>query len=333
MVKCQKGRGMAVDSIVLAGDKKGARLVHETNKAFLKLRGRPLLSYVISALDRAKEVRSIHIVGPSEALKQLLSPFQYEKPIYYIEQGENVFQNIWFGSLHTFSEYVRGSDYRDLKSLPEADKIIFLATCDIPFLEPKEIDHFITRAPANDYDFILGITRKELLVPFAPKNSEPGISFAYFVFRDIIFRQSNVILLRPLKLGYVMEEFIPLVYGLRYQKQLKNIFKAIREIIRLGIGLKAMFYYLTLQSTRSLEGRGWKRTRDLVRRGVRLENVLAYIQPILQTRFTAFETNGPGPTLDTDNEMDLETAEKMFEKFKELQAQILSGTHPLSKEV
>jgi len=114
---------------------------------------------------------------------------------------------------------------------------------------------------------------------------------------------------------------------------LKNIFKTIREIIRLGIGLKAMFYYLTLQSSRSLEGRGWKKTRDLIRKLVRLENVLEYIQPILQTRFTAFETIGPGPTLDTDNEIDLETAEKMFEKFKEIQAQILSGTYPLPKEL
>ena len=49
---------MPIDALVLAGDRKGARLVYGANKAFLIFRGKPLLSYVLSALDRASEIRS-----------------------------------------------------------------------------------------------------------------------------------------------------------------------------------------------------------------------------------------------------------------------------------
>jgi GTP:adenosylcobinamide-phosphate guanylyltransferase len=324
---------MAVDAVVLAGDRAAARLLYGTNKAFLRLRGKPLLSYVVSALDRSDQVRSIHIVGPCDKLRELLSEFKYNKPVAYIEQGENVFQNIWYGSLHTFPEYERGSDYQALQNSPEADKSVLLCTCDIPLIEPAEIDHYIKNAPMADYDFCIGITRKELLLPFAPRGDEPGISFAYFVTREIVFRQANITMLRPLRLGYVMNELAPRVYQLRYQKQWKNIVKAFLALIGVGAGVKALYYYVVLQLGMSLDLRNRKRLRDLIRRGVAIPGVLACARPIFQTRVGVFETLGPGPTIDTDNEIDLVAADKMFERWKEIQLQMLKGKYPLPQDI
>ena len=324
---------MSVDAVVLAGDRSAARLLYGTNKAFLRLRGKPLLSYVISALDRATEIRSINVVGNIDRLKEQLAEFTCQKPLNFIEQGNSIVDNIWEGSLSTFPEYVRGSHYHTLQNSPDADKFIFGVTCDIPFLEPLEIDQFIKNAPVNDFDFIFGITRKEMLLPFAPKGDDPGIEFAYFVMKDIIFRQANFFLMRPLKLGYVMDEFIPLIYSIRYQKELKNMLSAIWSIIKAGAGLGGIYILLMLQMGRSLDMKGWNRLRDLLRKGITLKFTLDYARPVLQTRFGAFETIGPGPCVDTDNEIDLGIADKMFERWKEMQMQMLQGKYPLPQDI
>jgi len=324
---------MGIDAVVLAGDRSAARLLYGTNKAFLRLRGKPLLSYVISALDQADKIRSIHIVGPGERLRELLSEFKYQKPVSYVEQSDTILNNLWYGSLHTFPSYKRGSDYRLLKDSPEAEKCILAVTCDIPLLEPLEVDHFIKNAPVTDFDMIFGVTRKELLLPFAPHGSEPGIDFAYFVFREVIFRHANFFLMRPLKLGYVMDEFIPLIYSIRYQKDLYNQVKGILAIIRAGAGLKGLYYFLTLHATRAQDMKGRRRLRNILRRGVALPNVLKYAAKVLQTRFGAFETIGPGPAIDTDNETDLTIADQMFDRWKQIQAQMLQGKYPLPQDV
>jgi hypothetical protein len=324
---------MGVDAVVLAGDRSAARLLYGTNKAFLRLRGKPLLSYVISALDRASEIRSIHVAGPGDRLKELLAEFKYEKPVSYVEQGETVFKNLWYGALQTYPEYERGKDYRELRNSPEASKYILATTCDTPLLEPLEIDNFIKNAPMDNFDFVFGITRKELLMPFAPHGNDPGIDFACFVMKDIIFRHANCFLFRPLKLGYVMDDFIPLIYSIRYQKELSNIMKAMSSIVKAGAGLKALYYFILLQVGRSSDMKGRKWLRDFVRKGITLPKILEYAGPILQTRFGAFETIGPGPALDTDNEVDLAVADKMFERWKEIQGQMLQGKYPLPQDI
>lgn len=320
------GDDKALDALVLAGDRKGARLLYGYNKAFLKLRGKPLISYVISALDRAENVRKVFIIGPSERLKELLKDERYEKPIEYLEQGENIFKNLWYGSLHSFPEYVRGTDYNKLKSSPESEKAILVSTCDIPLLEPVELDHFIKTAPLDKLDLIFGISRKQMLTPFSPKDGLPGIRFSYFVMRDIIFRQANIFLMRPLKLGYVMEEFIPLIYGFRYQTKFKNMIAGFFIIMRLGIGLKALYYFIVLSLSRTFDLKARMLLRDIVRKGVSLPGILEYVQPILKTRFGAHETIGPGPSVDVDSEEDLSCFEEMYDKWKEIQSQIINGS-------
>jgi len=323
---------MAIDTLVLAGDRKGAKLVYGANKAFLMLRGKPLVSYVLSALDRSEEVRSIHIVGPVERMRELLSEFKYQKPVFYIEQGENIFQNIWLGALHTFPQYQRGADYKNLSHLPEANKIVLATTCDMPMLEPVEIDTFIRQAPINDYDLIFGVTRKEMLLPFLQTKNSPGFTFAYFCFKDQIIRHANIFLLRPLKLGYVMEEFIPMIYSFRYQKKWRNILGSLSYILSLGIGLRSIYYFLMLQMAKSADLNNRRKIRDWARKRITLKQILDYAQPIMQTRFTTQETIGPGTTLDADSEEELAIFEQNFDQWKQIQSQILQGNYTLPEQ-
>jgi molybdopterin-guanine dinucleotide biosynthesis protein A len=320
---------MEMDAVVLAGEKEGAKLIRGTNKALLPLRGRPLISYVIEALAGAKAIREIYVVGPDEKLREGLKDFSFAKPLHFVPQKTNIFENIWTGFFATLPEDARERSSSELLGTGHADKPVFVITCDTPLMRPVEVDRFIEDADLEKNDLVLGVTLKEQLLPFAPKDNQPGIEFAYFCFREFIVRHSNIYIMRVLKFARVLEVYIPLVYGIRYQKQLRNIINAIAAIIRLGIGPKAIYIFIMFQIGRSLDASGRYKARDVLRRRLPEKMVLDYLSKVLQTRCAILLTGGPGPALDIDNEVDLETAEKMLDKWQEIHARILAGTYEL----
>ena len=58
-----------MSAIILAGDRRGSKLVRHENKAFLGFRGEPLLLHVLKALLSAKRVGRIVIIGPAKRIK------------------------------------------------------------------------------------------------------------------------------------------------------------------------------------------------------------------------------------------------------------------------
>jgi molybdopterin-guanine dinucleotide biosynthesis protein A len=320
---------MELDAVVLAGEREGAKLIRGTNKALLPLRGRPIISYVIEALAGASRIHEIYVVGPAERLEQGLKDFAFKKPVHYVAQKENVFENIWTGFFASLPEDVRNLSSKELVETRHADKPVFVITCDTPLLRAEEVDSFIESANLEDIEVVLGVTQKELLLPFAPEGETPGIEFAYFCLREFIVRHSNIYIIKPLRLAKILEEYIPLIYGLRYQKQIRNMIRASATLLRLGVGLRPLYMFLAFQIGRTLDARGFRRTRDLLRKRVPKKMVVDYLYRALQTRVSILLTKSPGPALDIDNEPHLDIAEKMFDRWQEILSQILAGTYDL----
>jgi len=315
-----------MDAIILAGEKEGSIPVMGKNKALLSFRGRPLIRYVIDAVDRAETINSITIVGPRNKLETELAGYKTEKPLNFLEQGRNIFENIWQGTVSTFPEYRPGITSEELKGSPQADKAVVLLTCDMPMLEPLEIDRFVSAAPLDRADFVCGVTRHEMLEPYEPRGETPGIKFIYFCLRDRLIRHSNIFCMRPLKLAHVVEDFMPRVYNLRYQRHLRKVLSATAQFLWFFAtrpGPLALFFLL--ESASYCHNHNLHRLRQILRRPIELEWAERITSEIFETRVATLETIGPGPTLDVDDEESYNAFVAMYDKWKEMQLEQLKS--------
>jgi len=309
----------AQDAIILAGEKEGCIQIEGTHKAFLPLQGKPLIHWVVSALDRCRAIRSMTIVGPVEKFAAALQGVRTEKPVRFLQQGENIFDNLWRGALSTFPEYRHGMTADDLRHSPQADKPVTIITCDVPLLEPVEVDHFLDTAPLDRGDIVFGVTRQEILAPFEPQEGKPGIAYIYFCVREGLIRHSNIMTMRPLKLSRLMEKQIPLIYRFRYQRYFRNVIPLMVEFLRFYRAPQAIYYFLLLQAAKNFNRHGWLGARDRVRRSLPLPQLERQFSNVIQTRFVAHETLGPGPTLDVDDEDSYRAFVENFDEWKALQ--------------
>ena len=319
------------DAIILAGEGEGCIQIEGTHKAFLPLHGKPLLQWVVAALDQSRAIRSMTLVGPAEKMAAALKGVRVDKPLRFLPQGGNIFDNLWRGSLSTFPGYQAGMIADDFKQSPEADKAVAVITCDVPLLEPVEVDHFLDTAPLERADIVFGATRQEILAPFEPREGRPGISYVYFCLRECLIRHSNIFTWRPLKLSRLLEKQIPLIYRFRYQRYFRNVIPLLVEFLRFYPALPAIYFFALLQLAKYFHGIGRLEARDWIRRSLPLSRVEQQFSNVIQTRFVVHETIGPGPTLDVDDEDCYRAFVERFDDWKALQklqieAALRSGT-------
>ena len=78
------------DAILLAGEGESSYKVYHQHKAFLEIKGKCIISYVIEALQQVESIKDIYIVGSKVKLKQTLNDagidFHYPKAIHLVEQ-------------------------------------------------------------------------------------------------------------------------------------------------------------------------------------------------------------------------------------------------------
>lgn len=315
-----------MDAIILAGEKEGSIPVMGKNKALLSFRGKPLIGWVIDAVDRAETINSITVVGPRNKLEAELAGHKTEKPLNFLEQGRNIFENIWEGAVSTFPEYRPGIASEELKGSSQADKAVVLLTCDMPMLEPLEIDRFASASPLDRADFVCGVTRHEMLEPYEPRGETPGIKFIYFCLRDRLVRHSNIFCMRPLKLAHVVEDFLPRVYNLRYQRHLRKVLSATVQFLWFFAarpGPLALFFLL--ESASYCHNHNLHRLREILRRPIELEWAERITSEIFETKVATHETIGPGPTLDVDDEESYNAFAAMYDQWKEMQLEQLKS--------
>ncbi|HHY36779.1 MAG TPA: NTP transferase domain-containing protein, partial [Firmicutes bacterium] len=162
-----------VEAIVLAGslnDGKLREISREPYEALIPLAGRPMVEYVLEALEESPSISRIIVVGPP-ALKDL----QLSKVATVVESTFSVMDNLRLGL-----EQVSG------------EKHVLLATSDIPLLTAAAVEDFIARCRAREGDLFYSIVDRE-----TSEKAFPGIQRTYVKLRDGTFTGGNLFYFHP----------------------------------------------------------------------------------------------------------------------------------------
>jgi len=307
----------AVPAVVAAGDRRAAKAVYGDNKVFLEVGGHSLVAHAVLTLQRVPEVSEVWVVGNAARLEAMFrtSELQRElsKPLHIVEQFRNLYENVW----QTFRRLLPDAspEGRDPKPADEDQQVLYLSG-DLPFATPEEISQFIRRAQQAGCDYALGLVTEEALEAFYPMPSgEPGIRMAYFNIREGRFRQSNLHLVRPARLGnrYYIEE----MYQHRYQRQFGHVVSLAWRLLRSEAGgLRVVAYYALMHGAAFMDRLGWRRLADVLRRGISFARVEDALGKLLGTTFRFVVTDLGGCALDVDNEHDYDVAMLRFAQWR-----------------
>ncbi len=311
---------MEFDAIILAGEKEASIPVKGQNKAFIKFRDKYIVERVIEAVDACDTLRSITVVGPRRKLEDHLQGVSTRKPFKIIEQGDNVFENVYLSGLSTFPEWEPGKPAAEIREKGDPEKIIVGFTSDMPMLDPREIDAFARTMPRERADMIYGVTDHKLLEPFEPAGSDPGIKFIHISTKQIILRHSNIFAYRPLKFAEMLEVYIPLIYKLRYQRHPFNRLVALKEIFAFHMPFRFLWLFAKVQAASYMHNNGHYKMREILRKYVDVPTSEAVVsQDVFKSVFAIHETISVGPTLDIDDEESLNAFLVMYDRWREIQ--------------
>ena len=312
---------ISVQAVVAAGDRQAARAVYGESKVFLEIDRRPLVAHVVAALQRVPEVSEVWVVGNSERLGGVFGRpdvmGEITKPLYVLEQFRNLYENAW----ESYRRLLPGAGPggRDPEEGDLDTQVLYLSG-DLPFATPQEISEFIRRGVAQGCDYAVGLVPEESLRGFLPAvPGGPGVRMATFNLREGRFRQSNLHLVKPARLGnrLTIEE----MYEHRHQRELAEIVGLAWRILRKERGgLRLLYYYALMHLAGFADRRGWRRIADRVRRRVPMARVERGCSDLLRTRFRFVTTEVGGCALDIDNQHEYEASAARFREWSEAQA-------------
>jgi GTP:adenosylcobinamide-phosphate guanylyltransferase len=313
---------VSISAIVTAGDGPASKFVYGDNKVYLEVGGRALVVRVVEVLQRVPEVSDVWIVGNAERLCELFSRedlrAEIHKPLHIVPQFRNLYENAW----QTFRRLFPGAgiDGRDPKG-DEIDRAVLYVSGDLPFATPQEISAFIHRGTALDCDYAVGLVSEESIADFHPSAAgEPGIQIAYFNLREGRFRQSNLHLAKPARIGN--RHYIEDMYEHRYQKEFGHIARLAWTILRSEQGgLQILFLYLLIHLAGVANRHGFRRIADVFRRFVSREAVERAISSLLRTDYRFVITEAGGCAVDVDKESEFDVAELRFDEWSATQAE------------
>lgn len=309
---------MDVPAIVAAGDRSAAKAVHGESKPYLPLAGRPLVAHVVAMLQSVPEVSEVWVVGNAERLEAALAPLASElvKPLHVVPQFRNLYENAW----ETYRRLLpgAGADGRD-PGPDDADRPVLFLSADLPFATPHEVSAFVRQGLAAGCDYALGLSTEEALRDFHPASpGAPGIRMAYFNLREGRFRQTNLHLVKPARLGN--RHYIEDMYEHRYQKQIGEMVKLGWTLLRAeGGGLSVLYYYGLMHLAGVADRRGWRRVADWLRDRIPMSRIETGCSKLLRTQFRFVVTEGGGCAVDIDNEPDFDAATALFESWRSRQ--------------
>lgn len=159
------------NAIVLAGRaNEGAftEVSSVSNESLLEINGIPMLSYVLSALEDAKSIERIVVVGPYAELKG----FENER-IKVVQSKDNIIDNVKAG----------------LEVLPEED--VLISTSDIPLIEGYMIENFLMDSYELDAELFYPIIKESDI-----KDKYTDVQRTYVKLKDDIFTGGNMFLVR-----------------------------------------------------------------------------------------------------------------------------------------
>lgn len=177
--------------------------INGVSSPFFSLQGKPILLYVLVALDQLAEIEEIVLVGPPAQLMSVLEAALFEVPfskkVTVLPQKGQLLADL---QLAINGESEPGSD--PLQVLPKDEAVLCLPG-DIPLITTAEIEAFIAASDMSLYDYCVGITEEDALRGFYPENEKPGIKRPMIQLKDKGFRLNNLHLIQTSTIGNLLE--------------------------------------------------------------------------------------------------------------------------------
>jgi len=298
-----EGEPQGVPAVVLAGDGEASKSVRGQSKAFLEVGGQPLVSHVVLALQDVPEVSEVWVVGQKTRLSEVLAERTLgkplRKPLHLVEQSRNLFENAW-AAYQGVTAHAGAS-----RSAAERDRPIFYLSGDLPFPSPEELSDFVAKSLALDVDYAFGIVPEHSLQDFLPKfKGEPGIRPAYYNIREGRFRQSNLHLAKPARIGN--REAIGEIYRFRYQRNPINVLRVAWHLLRQPGSASLLVLYCKVHLAALCDRWGCRRLADRLRSPIPIGRVEAALSRVLggSLRFVVTTVGGCAIDIDCDREYD-----------------------------
>ena len=132
---------MEIDAVVLAARPNTGKLASESDEpleANIDIAGRPMIDYVLSALQGVPEIRNIILVGPRDGLSAYAG-----NRVKIVDPGEDLISNVKIGVSYAESEYV------------------LVASSDLPLITDEIVKEFLQAAITSGADFVYPVCTKE----------------------------------------------------------------------------------------------------------------------------------------------------------------------------
>jgi hypothetical protein len=310
-------RAMAIPAVVTAGDRGAARAVYGESKVFLEIDGRPLVAHVVGILQRVPEVSEVWVIGDTERLRAVFERDdvrgEVAKPLHILEQRRNLYENAW--QAYRCLLPGAGAEGRDPEP-GDLDTEVLYVSGDLPFATPQEISQFVQRGWALGCDYAAGLVTEESMRGFLPAPAQPGLRLATFNLREGRYRQSNLHLVKPGRLGnrhYVQE-----MYQHRHQRELLPILGIAWTLLTSERGgLRVLGYFALMHLAGVADRWGLRRLADRVRRWIPLARVERSCSDLLRAEIRFVVTEIGGCAIDVDTEREYDVASQRYREWRE----------------
>lgn len=166
-----------IDAIVLAGAANTGPLKDVSpaaSEAMILISGRPMISYVLSALLESEKIGRVIVVGPSDVADANFGLDRSER-IEYLPSADSMIENLLLG----------------LEKLAGQHRVL-VVTSDVPLLTSEAVDDFIMRCKSVDADVYYPIVSEETNV-----SRFPGVERTYVNLKEGTFTGGNLALVAP----------------------------------------------------------------------------------------------------------------------------------------
>lgn len=209
------------DAVVLAGGGKPEPLTEQegvSNKAFIKLHDKPIIAYILDALDQASSIDRIIVIGPHKEFEEL-------------QQDRNFFEIVT----------ERGSMLENLAAgfeLTDPKKPCLVVTGDIPLISAAVIEQFLGLCTPFAHDLYYPVLTREACLERFPETKR-----TYVRLKEGHVTGGNIGLVMP---HWFLDNKTRLEMFISYRKKPLKLLK----ILPLSLGVK---YLLKTLSIKDLE--------------------------------------------------------------------------------
>jgi GTP:adenosylcobinamide-phosphate guanylyltransferase len=215
------------NALILAGTKKkGSLEIAENvdNKALIMIDDKPMIAYIVDALNNSENIDKIIVVGP----KNELYPYIGKKVEEILNPGNSILENMERG-LNFFN----------------SDDNLLLLTSDIPLITPEAIDEFLNICTKRKLCIGYPIITKDNIIKKYPETER-----TYVKMKEGILCGGNIVFFKP-EVFFQNKELIQGLFNNR-KNNLKNA-----KILGLKCILKFLFKTLTIEDAE-------KRVTDII---------------------------------------------------------------------